>query len=59
MAEHTPGGAAINTLLAALPADVNARLEPHLESGSLALGEVIYEANDALTHVYFPSTAIA
>ena len=58
MAEHTPGGAAINTLLAALPADVNASLEPHLESASLALGEVIYEANDALTHVYFPTSAI-
>jgi len=58
MPEHTPGGAALNTLLAALPADVNARLEPHLESASLALGEVIYEANDALTHVYFPTSAI-
>jgi CRP-like cAMP-binding protein len=58
MPEHTPGDAAINRLLAAIPADVYARLGPHLEPASLALGEVIYEANDALTHVYFPTTAI-
>lgn len=58
MIEHAPNGAAENKLLAALPADVYARLEPHLEPVSLAPGEVIYEVNDTLSHVYFPTTAI-
>ena len=54
----TTDGIARNRLLAALPADVYARLKPDLELVSLALGEVIYEAHDALSHVYFPTTAI-
>ena len=58
MPEHTPGDAGINRLLAAIPADVYARLEPHLQPASLTLGEVIYEANDALTHVYFPLDSV-
>lgn len=58
MPEHTPDSAARNRLLAALPAGVYARLEPHLESIPLSLGSVIYEANDTLSHVYFPTTAI-
>jgi CRP-like cAMP-binding protein len=47
-----------NRLLAALPADVRERLQPDLELVPLTLGKVIYEANDALLHVYFPTTAI-
>ena len=47
-----------NRLLAALPADVYERLQHDLEPVSLAPGEVIYEAHDALSHVYFPTTAI-
>jgi CRP-like cAMP-binding protein len=47
-----------NRLIAALPCDVYERLEPRLELVPLALGEVIYEPNDALSHVYFPTTAI-
>jgi len=47
-----------NRLLAALPLDVCRRLQPELEALPLALGQVIYEANDPLTHVYFPVTAI-
>lgn len=58
MPEHTPGCPAQNRLLAALPADVYERLDPDLELVPLALGKVIYEANDALSHVYFPTTAI-
>ncbi|HSS66141.1 MAG TPA: Crp/Fnr family transcriptional regulator, partial [Gammaproteobacteria bacterium] len=42
----------------ALPADVYERFQPGLESVSLALGKVIYEADEALSHVYFPTTAI-
>jgi len=51
-------GASENRLLAALPSDVYARLAPHLEPIPLALGKIIYEANDQLSHVYFPTTAI-
>lgn len=47
-----------NHLLAALPKDEFAHLEPHLELISLPLGKVIYESGDKMTHVYFPTTAI-
>jgi CRP-like cAMP-binding protein len=47
-----------NQLLAALPADVLARLEPNLTPVHLALGQVIYEPDQALQQVYFPTTAI-
>ena len=47
-----------NHLLAALPADVLGRLQPALEPVGLALGQVIYEPDEALSHVYFPTTAI-
>ena len=47
-----------NRLLAALPLEVYERLQPDLEPVSLALGEVVYEAHAALSHVYFPTTAI-
>lgn len=58
MPEQTLDRPAQNRLLAALPADVYERLQPHLELAPLALGQVIYEANDTLSHVYFPTTAI-
>ena len=58
MPDHKPNRPAQNQLLAALPADVYRRLQPDLESVPLALGKVIYEAHDALSHVYFPTTAI-
>jgi len=47
-----------NRLLAALPEDIYTRLRPNLERVPLALGKVIYEANEPLSHVYFPVTAI-
>ena len=58
MREHGPHPLAQNRLLAALPLDVYERLYPHLKPVSLALGTVIYEAHDALSHVYFPTSAI-
>ena len=47
-----------NLLLAALPVDVLGRLQPVLEPVRLSLGQVIYEPDVALSHVYFPTTAI-
>jgi CRP-like cAMP-binding protein len=47
-----------NHLLAALPAADYARLAEHLELTLMPLGEVLYEPNGRLQHVYFPTTAI-
>jgi CRP-like cAMP-binding protein len=58
MSERKQDAVTQNRLLAALPLEVYERLQPDLEPASLALGEVIYEAHDALSHVYFPTTAI-
>ena len=47
-----------NHLLAALSAEVQNRLFPHLEPVSLPLGKVLYESGDTMRHVYFPADAI-
>jgi CRP-like cAMP-binding protein len=47
-----------NYILAALPAAEAQRWIPLLESVRLPLGHVLYEPGGALTHVYFPTTAI-
>src|SRR5688500_229636 len=43
-----------NRLLAALPAEVFARLLPDLTLAPMPLGKVIYESGAELEHVYFP-----
>ncbi len=58
MSEHKSDSRARNRLLGALPVDVYERLAPDLELVPLTLGQVIYEAHDALSHVYFPANAI-
>ena len=47
-----------NHLLAALPEQDFARIEPHLKLVTMTLGEVLYESGSPMRHVYFPSTAI-
>ena len=47
-----------NNLLGALHAGVLGRLQPNLEPVQLALGQVVYEPDQALLHVHFPTTAI-
>ncbi|MDB5973320.1 MAG: transcriptional regulator, Crp/Fnr family [Nevskia sp.] len=47
-----------NHLLAALPAEVQNRLFPHLQLMPLPLGKVLYESGDTLRHVYFPTDSI-
>ena len=54
-ATHTP---LQNQLLAALPADVQERLIPHLELTFMSLGQVIHESGDTLQHAWFPSNSI-
>jgi len=47
-----------NHLLAALPADAEKRLFPHMKLVDLPLGKVLYESGDALHNVYFPTDSI-
>jgi CRP-like cAMP-binding protein len=47
-----------NFLLAALPKAEWHRWQPLLEQVEMPLGQVLYESGAALTHVYFPTTAI-
>ena len=47
-----------NHLLAALPDAEWLRWAPQLEAVELPLGRVLYESGVALTHIYFPTTAI-
>ena len=47
-----------NQLLAALPKAVYELLLPNLTPVSLALGEVIYESDEQMTEVYFPTSSI-
>ena len=47
-----------NQLLAALPEADFERWLPQLESVEMPLGQVMYESGSAMSHVYFPTTAI-
>jgi CRP-like cAMP-binding protein len=47
-----------NHLLAALPADVQKRLIPHLELVELTFGQVLYESGGIQRYVYFPIDSI-
>lgn len=47
-----------NHLLNALPEEVYARLKLHLERVEMSLGDVLYEADSASHHIYFPITSI-
>jgi len=50
--------AANNALLAALPEAIAADWRPHMQVVELSEGEVLCEAGQPLTHVFFPTTAI-
>ena len=47
-----------NHLLGALPPDVWQRLAPHLEYAPLARGQAVYASGEAVSHAYFPTSAI-
>ncbi|HEY0323126.1 MAG TPA: Crp/Fnr family transcriptional regulator [Pyrinomonadaceae bacterium] len=47
-----------NRLLAVLPVDEQERLLPHVERVSLILGDVIYEADEPVRYVYFPTSGV-
>ena len=47
-----------NKLLAALPANEYQRLVPHLKLVSLEVHQMLYEAGEPITHVYFPDNSM-
>lgn len=54
----TPHPPIANRLLAALTRAEYQRLETHLEAVPLHFGQVLYEADDLITHVYFPNDSL-
>jgi CRP-like cAMP-binding protein len=52
---HPPGE---NHLLAILPREALARLQPHLESVALAFRECLYAPNEPISQVYFPCSSV-
>jgi CRP-like cAMP-binding protein len=58
MPDTTPIAVSQNRILAALPDSARQRLAEHLEPISLSAGEVIYEAHQQLSHIYFPTSAV-
>ena len=58
-AQHARAMAAVpNLLLAALPREASRALLPDLAPVTLAFGEVLYEPDAPMRHVYFPSTCL-
>jgi CRP-like cAMP-binding protein len=47
-----------NHILDALPAEERERLFPHMALVDMPLGMVLYEAGEALRHIYFPTDSI-
>ena len=47
-----------NQILAALPEEESKRLLPHLRSVSLSLGQLLYQPEDLIRHLYFPLDAV-
>ena len=47
-----------NRLLAALPAEAQALLAPHLERVELEARELVYDFDRPITHVVFPESAV-
>lgn len=58
MSAAEPNEALKNFLLAALPAEEFTRVIPKLEPAIFKLGDVLYEADEKLSYLYFPTTAI-
>src|SRR6202795_578505 len=54
----TPIDPRTNELLAALPETEGHRCQAQLEAVAMPLGQVLYEPGAALSHVYFPTSAI-
>lgn len=53
-----PSSLRLNKLIAALPAEAQRRLIPHIELVPLSLGKVLHEPGEKLRHIYFPIDCI-
>jgi CRP-like cAMP-binding protein len=58
MPSKKPAAPVSNRLLAALPKKEYQRLLPELEEVTLVFADILYEAGDAIRHVYFPNNSI-
>jgi CRP-like cAMP-binding protein len=58
MSSTKRAGPILNRLLAALPRKEYQRLLPELEEVTLTFSDVLYQAGDAIRHVYFPNDSI-
>jgi len=58
LSKKNPFQARSNKLLAVLPDSEYERLYPHLKPISLPVHQVLYEAAEPITHVYFPENAV-
>jgi CRP-like cAMP-binding protein len=63
IAMHTDARTAIrrierNALLAGLPSAERSRFSDHLELVPLALGQVLYESGETMSHAYFPTDCV-
>jgi CRP-like cAMP-binding protein len=47
-----------NHILRSLPSDEMASLEPHLERVDMPRGDILYDADDPISRIYFPDTAM-
>ena len=47
-----------NALLAALPSAERSRFSDDLELVPMALGQVLYESGQTMTHAYFPTDCV-
>jgi CRP-like cAMP-binding protein len=47
-----------NRLLSSLPRDLQIRLLPRMEKMSLSLKQILYDAGQPITHVYFPLSGV-
>ncbi|HTE39475.1 MAG TPA: hypothetical protein VK629_01515, partial [Steroidobacteraceae bacterium] len=47
-----------NKLLTSLPSMERARFSDQLELVHLALGQVLYESGETMTHAYFPTDCV-
>ena len=48
-----------NCILSALPPEEYERLAPHLEPVQLQHGQILYQADETIEHVYFPTNSMA
>jgi CRP-like cAMP-binding protein len=56
--QRSPGAPPQNSLLAALPTVARRRVMAMLEPVTLHFGDVVYEPDDPISHVYFPGNAL-